>query len=150
MVATSVIMECLEAVQDRIKHLGLSGVLPSRIYIRKFPWDKNVTHPAVFIAPVNEQLADATNCDDDYGYGLQITLSQSSNRDVVIEDDRLLLWRQRTMAAFHNQRLPGVGKSYQCKIEPGPVYDPTAFGQNYDASSMVVRCWTRQQRGTAQ
>lgn len=150
MTATTTFTYVLEAVQETIRHLGLEGMSPSSVYVRKFPWDTKITHPAAFLSPVVEQVRDATNCEDDYGYGVQVTLSKGANRQLAISDDSLLRWRQRVMAAFHNQRLDAVGVSYQCKVEPGPVYDPVAFGQQYDASSFVIRCWTRQQRGTAQ
>lgn len=135
-------MQVILTVADRVKSLGLQGLAETSHYIRKFPWDESVTHPAAFYLPTPETIRDATNASDDYGYGVQIIFTQATNRDLDANLDRLLLWRQQAMGALHNKRLDEAD-IYRVVIEPGFVIDPAAFRAQYDSTTFTARCFRR-------
>lgn len=142
----SLTLRCFDAIQQTIQRLTLSGLASTSIYQRKFPWGIEVTHPACILSPVTEQVKDATNESDDWALGVQITLTAAGNRSLTSNHDRLLMWRERIMLALHNQKLIGVEEVYIVKVEPGPPFDPFAFAAQYDATTMVARCWSRRNR----
>lgn len=136
-------MQCAQACRTVVRALALSGISNDSHYIRKQPWNRGVTHPAVFYFPATDTVLDATNASDDYGVGVAITLTQASNRSLTSNEDRLHLWRESVMQAFHNKRLSGVSQVYICKIEPRAIHLPAAFAQQYDATSFIVRAYAR-------
>jgi hypothetical protein len=115
---------------------------------RKFPWDVNVNLPGVTLVPVPEIEKPATNASDDIGYGVQVTIAQTSNRKLSANADRLYYWREQAMATFRRPpgRLSGVSVVYTLVIEPKAVVDPSSFVGQVDATAFVVRCWARVQR----
>ncbi len=136
-----------DAVEAEIKSLGLEGLAEANFYKRKFPWTVGVNHPACFLIHVPEQIRDAEAGRDDFGFGVQVVFTQSSNRDMTANEDRILKWRLRTMLHFLNQRInPPTPKVHTVKVEPQGVYDLSAFSKNYVASAFVLRCWARLSR----
>lgn len=109
----------------------------------KVPWGTNATHPGIFLNPLPEQIADATNKDDDYIWGVNVILTSASNRDVRTGVtgqtlDALCYDRQRMIRLCHKQIVLASPQLWGV-VEPGVVIDPTAFGLNYDVSTFVVR-----------
>lgn len=143
----SLSMRCMQAILDRIQSLGLPGIDELSFYIRKFPWNIQVTHPACLLYPVNERVAGGTNASDDVGIGIGITFTQPSNRDLSQNMDRLLFWRENTLAALHNSRLEGICEVYLVTVETAnTVFDPFSFAAQYDATQLIARCMTRRLR----
>jgi len=117
-------------------------------FIRKLPWEDPSEDdlPGVYLVPVPELIKDATNASDDYGFGVQVTIAQDSNRNLTANADRLFWWRETGMGLFYNKRLSGIDGSYKCVVEPKPVIDPANFRDMVDATAFVVRVWVRKQR----
>jgi hypothetical protein len=121
-------------------------VADSSFYQRKFPWDKLITHPACILLPVPERLTSRTNRQNDYGHGVQITLTKASNRDLAVTDDDVIYWRELLFEAMADERIPTIPAVW-CQVEPGAYFDLVAFGAGYDASAFTVRAnrrYTRQ------
>lgn len=138
----------LEAVTAALKaSIGVGSgathtIALAQFYERKFPFESGVVYPAVFVYPRPEKLNDATNASDDWGFGVGVTIAQTTNRDLAADADRLYYWRERTMQLFNGKRLAGLTRCW-CKVEPGDVIDPNAFRANRDATAYVVRVWDR-------
>jgi hypothetical protein len=147
--ADSLYGDLLSAVQTTVIALGLADIA-SNVLLRKFTWLRDgVTFPACFVCPYNEQWPNlGTNASDDTGYGIAITLARTSNRDNdLTQDDRLLEWRETVRKAFRSQRIAGVSTAhYTTLVEPGPVFDPASFGNQYDATIIYLRAWAREGR----
>ena len=141
--------DMLAAVQTTLISLGLSGI-GSNVLLRKFPWYRDgTTFPAAFVCPFNEQWPNqGTNASDDTGYGISICLARTSNRDNTLAQDNLLLdWRETVRKAFRSKRLAGVNeRHFVTNVEPGTVFDPASFGNQYDATFITLRAWAREAR----
>lgn len=129
----------LEALKTAFEALATDRT----VQLCKVPWAVGATHPGIFLCPVPETITDATNRQDDYGWGVAVYLTTASNRDSratggVSELDGICYDRERMIRLCHNKivvdtpRLRGV-------VEPGQVIDPAAFQLNYDVSAFVVR-----------
>lgn len=114
----------------------------------KLAWGDDMSVPGVLLSPVPEmEKPGATNVDDDIGYGVQVTIAQSGNRDPATNKDRLFYWRETAAAALRSKRLTaGAYVFHQVTIEPRPIVDPGAYAANVDATAFVVRCWYRSRR----
>ena len=125
---------------------GASYTIPdANFLIRKFPWDTKANHPGVFIVPVAERISPYTNASDKWVYGLQVTVTQPSNRDLESDHDRLHYWRERAIGQFLHHRITGL-EQYFVRVEPAAAVDLTAFGLGYDATAFVLRCEVAQPR----
>jgi hypothetical protein len=149
--AQSLYGDLLAAVQTTLISLGLSGIA-SNVLLKKFVWLRDgTTYPAAFVCPYNEQWPNqGTNASDDTGYGISIALVRATNRDnTLAQDDLLLDWRETVRKAFRSQRIAGVSSAhYTTLVEPGPVFDPAIFGNQYDATFLTLRAWARESRGS--
>lgn len=125
---------------------GASFTIPdAQFYVRKFPWDVGVTHPAVFLVPVPERIQDDTNASDLWGLGVQVSITSASNRDVVAGHDRLHYLRERAIEEFVSHRIASL-PHYFVRIESGTIIDQGAFAADYDVTSFVLRCEYRRAR----
>jgi hypothetical protein len=148
--AEAVMEQCLVAVQSRIQGLSLSGIANGSVVIRKVPDVKNVTMPAVFIAPLGSEtvsLPAGSNLRDDVGYPVFVGIVANDNQDQVENRGRNLLWRQKVRRAFHAQRLTGVAEVFTCGIETRDIIAPDWFQAMRFVSAMIVRCMSREARG---
>jgi len=143
----AVFKQCLDATKTQIEGLTLSGVANADIVVQKLPWDRNVTKPGIFIYPVPETLAQATNASDDVGYGVMVVMVQASNQNLTSNVNRLLTWRQQISRHFRFQRLTGVSEVFQCLVIPQPVFSPGDFLNQFDVSALLIRCMSRESRG---
>lgn len=147
--AQSLYGDLLAAVQTTLISLGLAGI-GANVLLKKFVWFRDgVTYPAAFVCPYNEQWPNqGTNASDDTGYGIAITLVRKSNRDNDLADgDQLLSWRETVRKAFRSQRIGGVSTAhFNTLVEPGPVFDPFSFGNQFDATIIYLRAWARESR----
>ena len=147
----AVLFQCLTAVRSRSQTLALSGVANQSVVVRKVPDDKNITKPAVVIAPLGRETldpADGTNNRDDVGYPVLVALLDGDNQNPTSNHGRNLLWREKIRRAFHNQRLPGVDAIITTFVEPLPVTDAAAwFERNTFVTAMLLRFISREPRG---
>ncbi len=126
---------------------ALHKVADANFCIRKFPWNTGASHPGVFLIPVPERITAYTNATDKIAYGVQVIITQASNRNLTADHDRIHYWRELAIGQFLHQRINGLPQ-YYVTVEPAAVIDPAAFGVGYDATSFVLRCEAAQQRPT--
>lgn len=147
--AQSLYGDLLAAVRIKLISLGLAGI-GANVLLKKFVYFRDgVNFPAAFVCPYNEQWPDAgSNARDDSGYGISICLARTSNHaNELAQDDRLLDWRETVRKAFRSQRIAGAGADHHTtKVEPGPVFDPASFGNQFDATFLTLRAWAREPR----
>jgi hypothetical protein len=147
--AESLYGDLLNAVKTTLISLALPDI-GANVLLKKFDLLKDgETFPAAFVCPANEQWPNqGTNASDDTGYGILITLARKSNRILdLAQDDQLLAWRETVRKAFRSGRISGVSSAhYNTLVEPGPVFDPRAFGNMYDATVIYLRAWARESR----
>lgn len=147
--AESLYGDLLAAVKTTLLALALPDI-GANVLLKKFVWFRDgVTYPAAFVAPYNEQWPNqGTNASDDTGYGIAITLVRTSNRvNDLAADDQMLSWRETVRKAFRSQRIGGVSADhYTTLVEPGPVFDPASFGNQFDATIIYLRAWAREGR----
>ncbi len=138
----------LDEVRSTIVGLALAGIDSEQIQIRKQPWHRELSLPGVLLTPIGELLPreGGTNASNEIGYGIRITLVQAGNQSLAANLDRLLLWREAIVRAFHLRRLANVAESVLCRIEPGAVVESLAADRQYDVSVLVVRCFSREPR----
>lgn len=148
MPASSTLGDILNAVQAAAIAINLTSIT-TNVLIRKFPWIQDgVTMPVLYVCPIQELLPNqGTNRKDDTGYGVQVSAARSSNRDTaLVQADQLLEWRDKLIRGFRQDRLSGVTGSYLVTVEPGPVFDPVAFANMLDGTTIYLRCWCREAR----
>lgn len=152
----------MSGVQTAIRELDLTGVtgaspLPdSRVYLRKFITDRNITLPAVVVgmAPVAETEERGTNVEDDFGYPVGVAVIIAANQNLETFDADEIAWRQQIRNKFHNRRPTAVSNALGasvplkiCKFEPMPVFDFGMFqNENLYVSPMIIRVVTRETR----
>lgn len=143
--------DCLTAVKSTINSLSLTGLAAKDIRVQKVPWQRSQVMPGMFVTPVTETSnpKDGTNYRDDIGYGCQVVCVRLGNREMTANFNTHLYWRERVRKAFLNQRLAGVSESLWCSVQPGAVVLPSAFEDNYDVWSLIIRAICRETRGTA-
>ncbi len=147
--AQSLYGDLLASVQTTLISLALPGI-GSNVLLKKFTWLRDgVTYPAAFVCPYTEQWPNqGTNASDDTGYGISIGLARASNRvNDLAADDQLLAWREIARKAFRSQRIINVSSAhYNTLVEPGPVFDPASFANQFDATFITLRAWARESR----
>ena len=145
----SVFEQILDAVVAKLKGLSLSGIADASIVLRKRPWDRNITKPAVIVSPAVEgrDRFAGSNELDETGYGVLVTVWQDGNQDLTANLTRHLAWRQDITRAFHNQvSLTTVDEVVSCAVEPGTPYIPDQFTSGYDVQTVIVRVTAREAR----
>ena len=146
----SVFEQILDAVVAKIKALALSGIASSSVVLRKRPWDRNLTKPAVIVSPATEirdHLAGSNELDQTE-YGCLVTVWQDSNQDLTTNLTRHLQWRQDITREFENQVcITTVSEALSCKVEPGMVVIPDKFLSGYDVFTLIIRVVAREARG---
>lgn len=140
----SVFDQCLTAVRNAIVALSLEGIEDADVRKQKLPWDRSKAYPGIFVCPTTERIAPATNRRNDVGYAVAIAMVRASNQNLTAGMDLFLYWRERIRQALEDQPLSGVDEIYTVTIEPGAVYLPDAFANQFDAGALVARCISRE------
>lgn len=122
-------------------------VADAKFFIRKFPWDTNADHPGCFLCPAPERIVQSTNATDDWGYGVQVFLTNASNRSLTNDHDRLHYLRERAIGEFLCKRIGSIPSIF-VTVEPLGIIDPSAFAANFDMTTFVLRCTKRKTRPT--
>ncbi len=148
--ATSIFMQCLEAVRDEIQALNLSGLPDNRVRVRRLPHDGEHYFPGVTVHPVPEKYEKGTNQREDIGYGCGVTIVVNNENDQDYLLDRLLYWRETIRRHFvEKPGLTAITLSSSCrvKVEHEHVIDwTTLYDKNHDVSTLVVRVIVRETR----
>lgn len=155
----SVFEKCLSAAASIVQATALAGFNPTSVVRRKLPWDRNTPHPGIFVCPAPETVdlngaLLVANSGTVIGYAVQIVVIAASNQDLAGNLGRWLRWREQLRRAFEvsPSRRPLNGLVAECAatlIEPGPVFDPAAFHNQFDVQTLTVRCVTRESRASA-
>ncbi len=155
--------QCFLAAQARIQLLGLVDVPADNVIIHKLPWDTGVdygkddttlrgTRGGIILSmPLQETVADASVQRDDIGYPVMCTIFAADNRDLDVNQDKYLKWRQQIFKAFRKWHPPLVAAEqhdvWQVRVEPGPVVSQMSWMKNIFSSSLVLRFISREPRG---
>lgn len=114
------------------------------VAIRKFPWNSGRIHEGITLHPTKESQGSGSCTTDDIGYATAITYVQSSaSEDDGIEE--VELFRAHVVGEFNNKKIP-VDTVFACTVEFGKIILPREYSNNYDASSVLVRCWSETER----
>ena len=149
---TSILGRILTAVHETVKHLDIEGFTAAQIKKQKLPYKRDRVAAGLFVTPTPEiYRPGVSNCEDDIGYGVAITMLQASNQSLEFDDDSDIFIRNRDRIIEHylpttDVPLPAVPEVYTVEIEPGPVFDPGAFAAQFDGSGFVLRFWVRKLR----
>jgi len=95
---------------------------------------------------------EATNEQDDIGYGVLITLAHAGNANPEYTDtfDDLIIDREALRKFFHNTperitpTLPAGSFYYGLKVEPGPMLIAEHSKNNIDATALILRIFVRE------
>jgi hypothetical protein len=149
---------CLDAVVSRIQSLSLAGVAGASVLVRKVASDEGIgsqqatpeiAFPSIIVAQGGTEQAvgtAGTNNRDQYGYPCIVGMVDTDS-SLTTNHSRNLLWRERIMRAFQNQRLPGVTEVNWCIVEPGDITKFADFKEGKYVSFLTVRCIARVTRG---
>tara|TARA_R100001594_G_scaffold116052_1_gene150989 strand:+ start:10714 stop:11442 length:729 start_codon:yes stop_codon:yes gene_type:complete len=153
---TSVHYSCLTAVQAKIRSLSLTSIDNSDVIIRKLDSDRGADdgtydYPMIVISSFGIETlpkGGGTNKRDEVIYPVVVTILAADNQDLVTNQNKYLLWRQKISRAFRNQNLADVDEIYTVTMQPGPITSPQAFWErNLYHSSLIIKCHSREVRG---
>ena len=153
---TSVQYRVLDAVQTRLRALGLTGIASGSIIVKKLPLlraltDNALALPGVIISPTREQRpTTGTNDRDDVVYPVQVAIFSKDQQEKTLAVDLTThtLWRQQISRAFHNQRLAGVDEVVIASVEPQEVFSLSAWLQQHLVGGLLIRFRCREPRGS--
>ncbi len=165
----SVYYKCLLAVKAAIEDLDLPLDHSSNAInylVRKVPIDRGLgkdrpkSLPTILICPqrdVAPPLA-GTNAQDDVIYGIWVIILGADNAETtyVRDLDTYLLWREEIRRKFHNR--PATVREFGAVFDNAEIINttcdlasvalPDAWYDNLLVDSMVIRCTSRELRGT--
>lgn len=142
-------MKAMEGVRDEIIALALTGLLDSRVAVRRLPHDGEHYFPGITVHPLPEIYHTGTNERESVGYGIGVTIVVNNENDSDYLLDRLLLWRQQIRQYFvENPTLTNFSTGLcRIKVEHGHVIDwNTLYDRNLDVSSLVIRVYILETR----
>lgn len=157
--ADAIYMQILEAVQSRIQTLSLTGIASASVLLRKVNTFKGIgvqeaspaiAYPAIVVSPAGTELTATnagTNERDDTGYAVMVGVVDTDEQALTDNMNRNLLWRERIMHAFRNQRLTGVTEVNACAIEPREPVRFSDWVSGKYVSLLVLRFTAREVRG---
>lgn len=145
----SVEYQCLSAIQARIAALTLSGIDASDIIVREVPTERNVTLPAIVVAPQRSthNTRGGTNLSDEIVYGVYVAIFAADNQAVATNTAMYTKWLQQIAKAFRGQRLSAVTESVICAVEPAATVPWGDWINNLFAGGMLIKCTCRETRG---
>ncbi len=138
----SVFSQCLSAVKTTIDGLSLSG--SPTVTVRKHSVDDRQVFHGITLSPEPVRSGQGTNADDDNGYGILVTMALASAQGYTENLEKLNLWTQSIRNAFSGKRLSGVTEVYVCWCEADRNFDDRKYADDYDFSTFIIRCWSRE------
>lgn len=153
----SVWKELLEFVRDTLRTMRTAGSFEGiesndHIEIRKLPFvlpsDTQDHRRGMFVCPAPE-IKDprlSTNTNQGLKLGVLVTAWSVSDGDLFGDIGRILRWRGqmwKPQNGLNIARYALASTSVYAEIEPGPVFDPAAWNENVDQTTMMIRALTR-------
>ncbi|RCS43938.1 hypothetical protein DTL42_18300 [Bremerella cremea] len=134
-----------QALKQQIVGLDLPGLTDETIRLQSFPanFSDHRLLSGAFLCPADEQEGDAgTNQSSDIGYGFSFTMLQKANSQLGQSQlSSLLAWREAVRRHFHHQSPLASSGCYRCTVESTEAIVPGAWAKQYDASTLIIRCW---------
>lgn len=164
---------CLYAVQSTLRTTSFPAVQDpaggddialstASIVVKKLPLEeifKRTTQPlslpCILITPSTTRVVVPPTAGplthDDYVRPVIVTMIMKDNKEPTLQVNlgTIALWQQQVTRAFHNQRLAGVSESVITHAEPYEYLIPAAWGNHLLATSVLLKCTTREPRGAA-
>lgn len=145
-------LDILDAVVVDLKAKMAEGeIADADILKQKLPWNLLDKDKGAFVTPLTESWAIRGSETRQQGYPVQVTLFRRSNQDNTSDFD-VMKWRKRISDHFGalvkndsaGAFFTSVPAVFNIAIEPGPVIDEAAFRGQFDATTLVIRCITRE------
>ena len=148
----------MQAIQARIQGLTLTDVTSGNVIIRKVTTEQDVgtgktyTYPCIQISPDGQERINAnqgTNERDDITYPTMVAVMELDNlQNQSTNRARNLLWRERIVRAFRNQRLSGIPEVYTITITAQPIIQTGNWLEHKIYTSFfTINATARQVRG---
>jgi len=146
----------LKATADWIKVQPLGDILDSGVTIQKLPFRRNLTYaPGIYVTPTPESIANRNSGADWITYRAAVTCVSAPTNQNLTDEDQLnthLLIRESLYDALlplTDEALPGCSDIVATvTIEPGAIFDVSAFNAGYDVQQIIVACTGTKLRGT--
>lgn len=134
-----------DAVKQQIVGLELEGLSDDTVRQQTFPANAsdNQLRSGALLCPAPEtEGTSGTNQSSDIGYGFSLTLLQKANSQLgKSQFPSLMTWREAIRRHFHHQSPLAANGCYRCTVEPADVALPAAWAQQFDVSTLILRCW---------
>jgi len=125
-----------------LKRLHLSK---DEIQIRKFPVDREKIYEGITIHPEKEAMGEGSCQTDDIGYAVAATWVRSTG-DGIEDIDAFDTFRANIRGMFNNKKPVITAPIFVCTVQFGRFVLPKEYKEHYDASSMLIRYWSEDER----
>jgi len=144
----SVLWRCLEGVKQRVE--SVVGDADLSTIIRKLPVarDRMQQLPIICVTPTSEQTSGRFFGGRFVDYGLVVGIIVAGNGSLIIDDAKLLNWRDRIRDDLDDRGLLGVPEVVKISHESDRIYDTSQLNCNYDYSILNFLIQTHQREGT--
>lgn len=149
---TPLYLRILDAVVTKLTALNLTDLPAAKIVRQWIPRHERQqplnTLPRVFVAPGGfEQDQSVMVGTDDIVYPVIVAFFSKQDGESAANMPQALMWREKSVRAFRNQRLPEVPESYTTRL----VYDVTsdfgALSKGFLLSAFMLNVVVREPRG---
>lgn len=134
--------QALIGLWQALLQVNVEGFPSSNAVIQKLSHNLKAIKPGLFVSPVPERLGGRGNASDVWTFRNQVTYVVASNGDIDTWTaiDAYLYARQRMFEELLPTYAAILGSTlwHTLEIEPGAVYDPTAFERGFDGQAFVV------------
>lgn len=146
--------QCLEKVKDHILTLQLRRMDRDEVQVRDSPWTQTEIYRGCTIWNVGKKYAPGTNEREDVGYGCGVTFAAMDSGDPLANIDQLPYWEDVTRRHFNFIKRFDINFLKGCDNCVVTVADANfkpprghAQAEQFKFSSLVVRCWIREESG---
>ena len=141
----SVYYRILQAVQARLRLLGLATIQSANIVVREVAIDRDLTLPAVAIAPQRPAMSATGGVlgFNDKVYGVLVALYAADNQ-VHTNTDLYAKWMEQVENAFHNKRLTGVAEVITAEVMPGDAIPLEVWRANKYMGLILLKFTSRE------
>lgn len=135
----------LLAVQAKIRLLGLSGIVNSNIVLREVAIDRELTLPAIAIAPYRPTMSATGGVlgFNDKVYGVLVAFYAADNQSHA-HTGTYSKWMQQVENAFHNKRLTGVSEVITAEVTPGDAIPLEVWKANKYMGLILLKFTSRE------
>ena len=145
-------LRILDAVVTKLTALSLTDLPSTKIVRQWIPrHERQQTAnalPRVFVAPGGfEQDQSVLIQTDDIVYPVIVAFFSKQDSDSAANMSQSLLWREQSVRAFRNQRLPDVPESYTTRVVYDVTSDFAALSKGVLLSAFMLNVVVREPRG---